>query len=67
MWIDDLAGFTLPAEQQPREGPPTGADADAEDGARDEAEERLLAAMPYRVQAADPAPPPNPAASKAKL
>ena len=70
MWLDDLAGFTLPAEQHPHEAPPTGgADADAEDDAPDEAEERLLAAMPFRVHAADatdPAPP-NPAATKDTL
>ena len=68
MWLDDLAGFTLPAEQHPHEAPPTGADADgdAEDDAPDEAEERLLAAMPFRVHAADPAPP-DPAATKAEL
>ena len=66
MWLDDLAGFTLPAEQRPHEAPPTGADADAEDDAPDEAEERLLAAMPFRVHAADPAPR-DPAATNAEL
>ena len=63
MWIDDLAGFTLPAAQHPRGGAaPTDADVDAEDDARDEAEERLLAVMPFPLQTADPARP-KPAAA----
>jgi len=67
MWIDDLAGFTLPAAPHPRGGAgptkaaPTkaevGAEGDARDDARDEAEERLLAALPFPLQTADPARP----------
>eukprot|EP00320_Phaeocystis_rex_P014154 CAMPEP_0119060212 /NCGR_PEP_ID=MMETSP1178-20130426/4217_1 /TAXON_ID=33656 /ORGANISM="unid sp, Strain CCMP2000" /LENGTH=374 /DNA_ID=CAMNT_0007041297 /DNA_START=45 /DNA_END=1169 /DNA_ORIENTATION=- len=66
MWIDDLAGFTLPgAHQQPQKQPPPppqtryavpmSAKVGAEGEARDEAEERLRKAMPFTLQTAVPA------------
>ena len=59
MWIDDLAGFTLPGAQHPQaptstHTPPAHAEVDGEENGRDEAEEQLRAAMPFSLQSANP-------------